>query len=91
MSNKPFLGMLPSTWVYMILVILTFVTFFIGEEEIGGLAAALFVLGIAMIKGHLVGAYFMGLGRLRGLWRWPVTVWLVIPGGLISAAFIFSY
>lgn len=91
MSNKPFLGMLPSTWVYVILVILTFVTFSIGEEQIGGLAAALLVLGIAMIKGHLVGAYFMGLGNLRGPWRWPVTVWLVIPGGLISVAFIFSY
>ncbi len=90
MSNKPFLGILPSTWVYIILVMLTFVTFTIGEEQIGGLGAALFVLGIAMIKGHLVGAYFMGLGNLRGLWRWPVSVWLIIPGGLIATAFILS-
>jgi heme/copper-type cytochrome/quinol oxidase subunit 3 len=28
---------------------------------------------------------------VRRLWRWPVTLWLVIPGGLISAAFIISY
>jgi len=91
MSNKPFLGMLPSTWVFGILVVLTFVTFFLGEKGIGGLEVALFVLGIAMIKGHLVGAYFMGLGKLRGLWRWPVSVWLIIPGSLIATAFILSY
>jgi hypothetical protein len=33
----------------------------------------------------------MGLSRVRGFWRWPVTLWLVIPRGLISAAFIMSY
>ena len=90
MSNKPFLGMRPCTWVFTILVILTFVTFYVGEKGLGGLTIALFVLGIAIIKGHLVGAYFMGLGRLRGLWRWPVSIWLVIPGSLITASFILS-
>lgn len=90
MSNKPFLGLRPCTWVYVILVALTFVTFYIGEKEIGGLSVALFVLGIAMLKGHLVGAYFMGLGGLRGLWRWPVSVWLIVPGSLITTAFILS-
>jgi nitric oxide reductase NorD protein len=28
----------------------------------------------------------MGLGQVRGFWRWPVTLWLLIPGSLISAA-----
>lgn len=91
MSNKPFLGILPSTWVYGILIMLTFVTYSIGEEGLGGLQISLLVLGIAIIKGHLVGAYFMGLGKLRGLWRWPVSVWLIIPGGLIATAFSLSY
>ncbi|MEJ1337140.1 MAG: cytochrome C oxidase subunit IV family protein [Candidatus Sedimenticola sp. (ex Thyasira tokunagai)] len=48
------------------------------------------VLLLALIKGQLVGAYFMGLGRLRGLWRWPVFIWLFIPGILISTAFYLS-
>jgi len=91
MSNQPIFGLKPATWVFTLLVLLTLVTFYVGETGMEGLNIALFVLGIAMIKGHLVGAYFMGLGRLRGLWRWPVTVWLVIPGGLISVAFFFSY
>lgn len=90
MSNKPFLGMLPSTWVFSCLIALTFITFFLGQSEISGLWVTLIILGIAMLKGHLVGAYFMGLGRLRGPWRWPVTVWLIIPGSLIATAFILS-
>ncbi|MCW8944375.1 MAG: cytochrome C oxidase subunit IV family protein [Sedimenticola sp.] len=90
MSKKPFLGMRPCTWVFAILIALTFVTFYVGEQGLGGLSIALFVLGIAMIKGHLVGAYFMGLGGLRGLWRWPVSVWLIVPGSLITVAFILS-
>jgi nitric oxide reductase NorD protein len=28
----------------------------------------------------------MGLGQVRGFWLWPVTLWLLIPGSLISAA-----
>ena len=91
MSNQPILGIKPATWVFTILVLLTLVTFYVGETGMEGLDIALFVLVIAMIKGHLVGAYFMGLGRLRGLWRWPVTLWLVIPGGLISVAFFLTY
>lgn len=90
MSNKPFLGLLPSTWVFGTLILLTFVTYSIGEQGLGGLQLSLLVLGIAIVKGHLVGAYFMGLGKLRGLWRWPVSVWLVLPGGLIATAFILS-
>ena len=90
MSKKTFLGMRPCTWVFVLLVTLTFVTFYIGEQQMGGLTIALFVLGIAMIKGYLVGAYFMGLGGLRGLWRWPVSVWLIIPGSLITTAFILA-
>jgi len=90
MSNKPFLGILPSTWVFGILIALTFITYSIGEEGLGGLELSLLVLGIAIIKGHLVGSYFMGLGKLRGPWRWPVSVWLIIPGGLIATAFILS-
>lgn len=91
MSTKPFLGMRPSTWVFSLLVVLTFITFYIGEQGLGGLNIALFVLAIALIKGHLVGAYFMGLGGLRGLWRWPVSVWLIIPGGLITTAFTLAH
>ena len=50
---------------------LLFVTFLIGQLGLSGLGVALGVLLLALIKGQLVGAYFMGLGSLRGFWRWP--------------------
>jgi len=78
------------TGVYLTLMALTLVTFYIGENEMGGLEIALFVLGIAILKGHLVGAYFMGLSQVQGPWRWPVSIWLIIPGTLITWAFVLA-
>ncbi len=48
------------------------------------------VLGFALIKGQTVADYFMGLKRVQGPWRWPVTLWLLIPGGLITTAFVLA-
>ena len=79
-----------ATIVYVILVVFTFITFFIGESGASSLTISLFVLLLALIKGELVGAYFMGLAGVRGLWRWPVIIWLFIPGILISSAFYLS-
>lgn len=90
-SKKRTLGIRPCTWVYLFLMFFSFVTFLIGQMGLSGLEVALGVLLLALIKGQLVGAYFMGLGSLRGLWRWPVFIWLFIPGILISSAFYFSY
>jgi hypothetical protein len=46
---------------------------------------------LAVLKGHLVGDWFMGLRRVHGIWRWVVAIWLLIPGGLIATAFILGY
>ncbi|MCG8427282.1 MAG: cytochrome C oxidase subunit IV family protein [Chromatiales bacterium] len=89
MSNK-IMGMRPCTLVYLALIIFTFITFYVGEQHLSGLSISLIVLLLALIKGQLVGSYFMGLGRLQGLWRWPVFIWLFIPGTLISIAFYLS-
>lgn len=85
------LGIRPCTWVYLFLMLFSFVTFLIGQFGLTGLEVSLAVLLLALLKGQLVGAYFMGLGSLRGLWRWPVFIWLFIPGMLIGTAFILSY
>jgi hypothetical protein len=66
---------------------LTVITFAIGESGLGGLSLSLMVLGLALLKGHLVGAFFMGLKGIRGPWRWVILVWLILPGGLITLAF----
>ncbi|MEO5344089.1 MAG: cytochrome C oxidase subunit IV family protein [Gammaproteobacteria bacterium SHHR-1] len=81
----------PCTRVYLILMGLSVITWGIGKSGLAGLELALLVLAFGLIKGWLVGDYFMGLGRLRGFWRWPILIWLLIPGGLISLAFYLSY
>jgi len=81
------LGLRPCSWVYLFLMSFTVVTFLIGQLGLSGLDVALGVLLLALIKGQLVGAYFMGLGSLRGFWRWPVFIWLFVPGILIGTAF----
>lgn len=77
----------PCTWVYLVLIALTFTTYAVGELGLGGLPLALLVLGIALVKGHLVGDFFMGLHGLRGPWRWVIIIWLTLLGGLITLAF----
>jgi hypothetical protein len=83
-------GIRPCTWVYLFLMFFTLVTYLVGKAGLNGLTVALLVLLLALIKGQLVGYYFMGLGRIRGLWHWPVFVWLFIPGALIGTAFYLS-
>lgn len=84
---KKRLGIRPCTWVYLFLVVFTFVTWLVGQFDLGGLTVSTLILLLALFKGHLVGYYFMGLGRVKGWWHWPVSLWLLIPGTLIGTAF----
>ncbi|MGE5153949.1 MAG: cytochrome C oxidase subunit IV family protein [Bdellovibrio bacteriovorus] len=89
MSAKSY-AIRPCTRVYLVLMALTFGTFAVGQLGLGGLYVSLLVLGFALLKGHLVGDFFMGLRGIRGLWRWVILVWLILPGGLITLAFVLS-
>ena len=81
-------GLRPCTIVYLFLMALTGVTYMVGQLGLTGLSAALPILFLALLKGQLVGDYFMGLKNVRGLWRWVVFLWLLIPGTLITIAFV---
>ena len=48
------------------------------------------MLGFAMLKGQLIGDYYMGLRWTTGLWRWAIVLWLAIPGALIATAFVLA-
>lgn len=87
-SSSPILR--PCTWVFVAMLALTFVTYLIGKAGLSTGWVSLLVLGFALLKGHLVGDYFMGLGRLRSLWRWVIVLWLILPGILITTAFELS-
>ena len=80
----------PCTAVYLVMVALTLATFLIGAAGASGLGASLLVLAFALIKGELLGDFFMGLKGLRGPWRWVIFLWLFVPGALITTAFVLS-
>jgi len=80
----------PCTLVYLVLVLLTGVTWAVGTAGLGGLPVSLLVLAFALLKGQMIGDWFMGLRGVRGIWRWVVAIWLLIPGGLVSLAFVLS-
>lgn len=84
-------AMRPCTRVYLLLVTLTLVTFAIGHFDLlsgnRALVLSLLVLGFALIKGQLIGDFFMGLKGIRGPWRFVILLWLLIPGTLITIAF----
>lgn len=88
MNRRVLLGFRASTWVWLIMMSLTLTTYLIGRMGLGGISASLTVLGFALLKGQMLGDYFMGLKRLKGFWRWPVSLWLFLPGGLITIAFL---
>lgn len=81
----------PCTQVYLLLVMLTLVTWGIGRAGLTGLSTAMQVLGFALLKGQLIGDWFMGLRFVSGPWRWVIVVWLLIPGLLIALAFFLGY
>jgi cytochrome c oxidase subunit 4 len=58
---------------------------------LSGLGASLTVLAFALIKGQMLGDYFMGLKGLSGPWRWVIFLWLFLPGVLIATAFSLAY
>ncbi|BAZ92878.1 hypothetical protein TspCOW1_22640 [Thiohalobacter sp. COW1] len=80
----------PETLVWLLLVALTLLTWGVGQEGLNGPAVSLGLLAVALVKGHLVGDFFMGLRRVRGLWRWVIALWLLLPGGLIALAFVLA-
>lgn len=87
-ENKAFIR--PCTWIFLLLMGLTFVTWFIGVKQYSGLKISLMVLSIALLKGQLIGDYFMGLKRVSGIWRWVISIWLLLVGSLIAYAFNIS-
>jgi hypothetical protein len=75
------------TIVYLVLMVLTLVTWLVANTGLAGLSISLSVLALSLFKGQLIGDYFMGLKTVSSGWRWVIAVWLLIPGGLIAYAY----
>ena len=80
----------PCTRIWLLLMGLSYFTYLVGVSAIEGLWAALLVLGFAILKGQLIGDFYMGLRWVRGPWRWVIVLWLVVPGALVTTAFVLA-
>lgn len=83
-----FLGLRRCTWVWLVLVGLTAASFGIGALGRGGVGFMALLLVIAMVKGHLISDFFMGLRLTNALWRAVMLAWLAIVGSGIAAAYL---
>jgi len=80
----------PCTWVYLLLMLLTLFTWLVGVTGQSGFGISMLVLALSLLKGFLIGDYYMGLRRVTSLWRWVIVLWLLLPGSLIGLAFYIS-
>jgi len=78
---------LDLTWALLLLA--TFVTWRIGEAQAGaGSATAMAAVAlIAFLKGRAVALDFMGLRRVKALWRGLLLGWLSLVLGLVALAY----
>lgn len=76
------------TAIWLLLVVMTLVTFFIGERIAAGSMVMMSVLVISLIKGQLIANYFMGLRHVSWVWRGIILGYFVIVGGMVAVAYL---
>ena len=90
MNNTKAQSNLFFTVIWLVLAVLTIMTFSLGEAGMAGKGVMLTLLAITMIKSQLVANYFMGLRRTKFLWRVIMFGYFAIVGGLIAVAYLMS-
>ena len=77
-----------STWIFLILIVLTAITYMFGEANVVGESAMLIILLITMIKSQLVAHFFMALANCKRIWRAIMFSYFMVVGGLIAFAYL---
>lgn len=73
--------------VFMVLLVGTGITWWLGESGHAGPGAAIAILAIAALKGILIIRDFMALRGIGFFWPAMVTGWLLLVLGIIVATF----
>ena len=76
------------TAIWLLLLLLTLVTFAIGEMHLAGPAVVSFVVAMTLLKSQLVASWFMGLRRAPLLFRAIMTGYLVVVAAFITIAYL---
>ncbi|MEO6148210.1 MAG: cytochrome C oxidase subunit IV family protein [Sulfuriferula sp.] len=77
----------PCTTSWVVLLVLTTITFELGSGTPSQVLMAA-VLTLTLVKGQLVVSYFMGLRRVRPVWRLVMAAYLAAVGGVIAIAYL---
>lgn len=80
----------PANRAWLVLVVATLITWYLGEVGAAGTAAIVTMLVIAFVKGRLVILDFMELRDAPRLWRTLLEGWLIVVGSLILLAYWIS-
>lgn len=81
------------THAWLLLLLVTALTFWMGEGGYAGHSAMLPVLllfALTFVKGLVVSLEFLELRHAPALWRWLVVGWLALVLGLIVLAYWIS-
>ncbi|MFA5530695.1 MAG: cytochrome C oxidase subunit IV family protein [Thiohalomonadaceae bacterium] len=76
-----------ATGIWLMLVLLTLSTYAVGESHLNGPVIVAVVLGTAFVKGQLVVEWFMGLRRVRPLWRLIMFTYMLLVCALIGLGY----
>ncbi|MCU7835943.1 MAG: cytochrome C oxidase subunit IV family protein [gamma proteobacterium symbiont of Taylorina sp.] len=90
MSQARFTSSKYLTLIWIILIVLTLTTAYVGYLELSGLYVVGFVLLTVLVKGQLIIDHFMGLRNVRGLWRHAMLGFVIIIPGIIFTGYYLS-
>ena len=80
----------PAHRAWLILVVATLITWYLGEVGAAGTTAIVTMLLIAFVKGRLVILDFMELREAPRLWRILLEGWMIVVSSLILLAYWIS-
>jgi len=80
----------PAHRAWLVLVLATAITWYLGEVGAAGTSAIVAMLVIAFVKGRLVILDFMELRSAPLMWRLLLEGWLILVSGLILLAYWMS-
>ena len=80
----------PINRAWLVLMIATAITWYLGEVRAAGTGAIVGILLIAFVKGRLVILDFMELRQAPRMWRLLLEGWMLLVGSLILLAYWLS-
>lgn len=91
MSQTRFASSTKLTIIWIILIVLTLSTAYIGYLQLSGLYIVGFILLTVTVKGQLIVDYYIGLKNVRGFWRLAMLGFMyVIPGIILTGYYLSS-